>query len=108
MAALSVATAALGGVDIAAAAANVGGDTFANDGKTVLEIINGSGGAIVTTVVTSGTEPVTGLAIADLVISTGATTTKRAGPFPIDQFGSTVSLTYDGVSSLTIALVKDA
>ena len=106
MAALSVVTNALTGVDIAAASAAVGGDTFTNDGTTRAILINGSGGAIVTTFVTSGTEAITGLAIADLTVSTGGTSTKIAGPFPVAQFGSTVSITYDGVSSFTIALVK--
>ena len=106
MAALSVVTNALTGVDIAAASAAGGGDTFVNDGTTRFLIINGSGGAIVTTFVTSGTEPQTGLAIADLTVSTGATTTKVAGPFPTAQFGTNVSVTYDGVTSLTVSAIK--
>lgn len=107
MATLSVVKEAFDGVDVAAASAAGGGDSWPNDGKTRCLFINGSGGAITVTIVTSGTDPTTGLAIADQTVVVGATSTHMTKPFPIGLFGSTVSMTYSGVTTFTVALIKE-
>lgn len=103
MAQLTVARSAIAGEDPAPQAANAGGDTVPNNGRTLLVIENGSGGAITVTVdspqaCSHGVEH-----DQDIVVAAGATVV--AGPFDPKRFGSTLALTYSGVTSLTIAPV---
>jgi hypothetical protein len=88
------------GTDLAGAAAAGGGDSFANDGMTVLVIKNGGGSPITLTAVTTIT--IDGLAVTDLTCSIGAGATRAVGPFPTSYYSSTVSLTYSGVTSVTV------
>jgi len=92
------------------AAAAGGGDKFAPGDDTFLHVKNASGAPITVTVVTPGS--VEGQAIADLTVSVPATTGDRMiGPFPLALFANSAdsnlaSITYSGVTSLTIAAVK--
>jgi hypothetical protein len=99
------------GVDIAGVAAAAGGDTFANDGQTLLNIFNGGGSPITLTVVTPAT--VEGLAVADRTYSIPASGRRVIGPFRPSLYndaggvvGGNVSLTYSAVTSVTVVPVS--
>lgn len=88
-------------------AAAGGGDTFANDGRTMLHIKNGGGGSITLTVVTQAT--VDGKAVADDAISVPNGAERMVGPFPpaiYNDVNQQVALTYSGVTSVTVAVVR--
>ena len=119
MATLTVATAAEAGVATADASAtsincSSGGDEFVNTGEELVIINNGSGGALtVTFAKTSDTDiidPVVGkVTKANVATAVGAGKTVAFGPFPIGGFNdanSKVQITYSGVTSLTIDVVK--
>lgn len=91
-------------------AANGGGDSFVNDGKTVLHIKNGSAGPLTVTVpaVASTTEK-SGfgtLSKADAAIAVPAGEERFLGKFPVQAFGALASITYSGVTSLTVAVLR--
>lgn len=97
------------GVAESLSAAAGGGDTFTPDDRTFLHVKNGSGGAITVTVVTPGT--FRGQAIADYSVSVPATTGDRMiGPFPAEVFADPstglASITYSGVTSLTVGILR--
>ena len=103
MAVLSVLEVSRAGVSGALTAAAGGGDSFANDGRTYLDINNGSGGSITVTFVTQQT--VDGLAVADLAVAVGAGVRTKVGPFPpgiYNDANGRVQVTYSGVTSLTV------
>ncbi len=98
------------GVTAAYAAAAGGGDTFTPDRDTFLQVKNASGGAITVTIVTPRTDGV-GNAVADNTVSIPATTgDKMIGPFPAEFYADPstglASITYSGVTSLTIGVFK--
>lgn len=68
---------------------NVNGNGVANDGRVMLRLVASSGTPTVT-VVTPGT--VDGNAVADITY-TLSTAAIFVGPFPVDVYGSTLSLT---------------
>jgi len=112
MAALTVATPSItGGVSTPVAAAS-GGDTFTNDGRTYLRVTNAHGSAARTvTVDAPGTcnFRVTAHAGHDSVTTVAAGTTRDIGPFQVDQFSETCSVTYsDSAADLTVAAVRRA
>lgn len=88
-------------------AANAGGDTFVNDGKTFLHVANGSGGALTVTVdaqrlCDQGFDH-------DAIVSVPAGTERYIGPFPKNIFNTTggvCDVSYSGVTSLTIGALK--
>src|SRR6478736_1945942 len=88
-------------------AANAGGDTFQNDGRTLLRYKNTSGAPITVTV----DDPTSVLAGAqafnpDVQFVVPATTGDvTIGPFPPARFGDVLAVTYSGVTSLTVAAV---
>jgi hypothetical protein len=91
-------------VDTAAAG---GGDEFVNTGREMFYANNASGGAIVITFVTTPT--VDGLAIADRTVSVPAGEIMVVGPFATSQYNDTaekIQVTYDGVTSLTVAVIQ--
>lgn len=108
MATLSVTTVTTAGVvDPTPVAAAGGGDQFANNGKTILKVVNGSGGAITVTVASQrscdqgSTHNVTN--------SVGAGATELMGPFPTDRYSDAngyCQVTYSGVTSLTVAPIS--
>ena len=107
MAALTSVSESQQGISVAAVAAAGGGDTFTNTGRTRLLIFNGSGGSITVTVITSGTEPKTGLAIADASVVIPSGEDHIVKPMPVSVYGTTVSITYSGVTSLTISVIEE-
>lgn len=91
-------------------AASAGGDRFAPDSNTFLLVRNGGGSPITVTVVTPGVNAI-GLNYDDAVFTVAAGAEKMAGPFPAQFFadptaGGLASITYSGVTSLTIAPVQ--
>jgi hypothetical protein len=86
-----------------------GGDDFPNDGSnTFVHIKNGSGGALVATFDDTGSTGPTGAQSynPDVQVSVPAGGEQIIGPFPTGRFGSSVAITYSGVTSLTIAVYK--
>lgn len=105
MAVLSVQhTTGASGLTVTFGAAAGGGDTFVNTKDAVLEVINGGGGSITVTVAAVGTcsQGYTH----NLAVSVGAGVHKRIGPFSSEYQTSAgvVSITYSGVSSVTVAV----
>lgn len=103
MALLTVQEISRAGVSGALTAAASGGDEFVNDGRTYLDVANGSGGSITVTAVTQST--VDGLAVADLAVAVGAGVRTKIGPFPPNIYNDVngrVQITYSGVTSLTV------
>lgn len=91
------------------AVAASGGDAFINDGKTQLRVKNGGGSSITTTVKSytlcdQGVEH-------DLSIAVAAGTEAVVGPLDQGRFNSTAglaSVTYSGVTSVTVAALRVA
>lgn len=108
MATLTVTTTQVTGTEVTAVAAGAGGDDFPNDGATVLKVINGGGGAITVTIDDTGTEAPLGATSfdPDVEVSVPAGATRYIGPFPTARFGSSVGVTYSGVSSVTVVPIK--
>ena len=107
MAALTTQEVTQAGTTLAFAACAGGGDTFINDGNTFLYVKNGSGGALTVTIATPGLYR--GATITAQAVSVEAGSEKCIKPFPqeITQPGAaTTNITYSGVTSLTIAVVK--
>jgi hypothetical protein len=106
MAELTVQTSAVAGTALTANSAAAGGDTFANDGKTLFKAINGDISSTNITFVTTQTVGSAALAVADNVVAVAASADKICGPFPVETFGTTVSVTYSSVTSLTVDAFK--
>lgn len=106
MATLAVVSAPGAGAGAVAASAScaAGGDVFPNNGRTIVEINNGSGGSITPTFAATGVLP-TGAVVASVATAIAAGVTRVFGPFPPEQFNNAsgqVAITYSGVTSLTI------
>jgi len=86
-----------------------GGDTFANTGQEFIHVINAGGSDRTVTVaasVTDATNPVFGLLTkASAAVTVTAGEERMIGPFPPSAYGNTASITYSGVSSMTIAVL---
>ncbi len=91
-------------------AADVGGDTFDNDGRTVLHIKNGGGGPLTVTVTAESAttrKPGYGqLTKANAETAVAAAGEEFLGPFPTIAFGVVGAITYSGVTSLTLAVLR--
>jgi len=75
-----------------------------NDGNVFLHLKKTGAGDCVVSVATPNT--VDGLAIADLTETVGATSGDRMfGPFPVDNYGSTLSVTLSEITGLTMAAI---
>lgn len=110
MAALTIAQPSLtGGVATPVAAAS-GGDTFVNDGRTYLRVTNAHADTARTVTVDSPNTcsfNVTAHAGHDSVTSVAAQTTREIGPFPVDRFSGTCSVTYsDSAADLTVSVIR--
>lgn len=107
MALLATQQVSINGLAPSYAAATGGGDTITCGDRVFLHVKNASGGAITVTVVTPNT--ISGLAIADVAISVPATTGDRMiGPLTsalFDPGTGLASITYSGVTSLTVAAI---
>ncbi len=108
MAAITVEKIVVGGTIPTLVAAGAGGDTFINNGdKTTYIVDNASGGSITVTFDGTGTGPTSAVAFDDdVATAVGAGVRTHFGPFPIIRFGATVSVTYSGVTSLTVAAIS--
>lgn len=97
------------GTSVPGTAASGGGDEFANTGREALLVTNGSGGDITVTAVTQQT--VDGLAVADMAVVVPAGEARILGPWPTGTYNDgdgMVQITYSGVSSLTVDLLRIA
>lgn len=108
MAELVVQEVLLTGLEPAYVAAAAGGDYFANDGKTLLEARNASGGNITVTVASQKTcdQGATHNAAVVVPLTTGQ---RMIGPFNRTRFNDAngrVQITYSGVTSLTVAAIR--
>ena len=107
MATLTVQEISLTGLTISFAAAAGGGDQFANSGKEFLYVKNGGGGSINVTVDSQtlcdqGNDH-------DAVVAVGAGSEECIGPFNkgrFDDSSENVQITYSGVTSVTVAVVR--
>lgn len=108
MAALTVQIESLGGTELTGNAANAGGDTFVNDGKTRFIAQNDDASPTTITFVTSQTITSEALAVGDMAVAVTNAKVEVIGPFPIETFGTTVSVTYSSVTSLTVDVIKQA
>ena len=91
-------------------AADVGGDTIVNDGRTVLHLKNtdASPTTVTVTAETATTEkPGYGtLTKANAVTVMAATSEEFLGPFPAIAFGTVGVISYSSVTALTVAVLR--
>lgn len=113
MAVLTVQDSNLAGITPAPVAGNSGGDSFANNGNVVLELINASGGAITVTADDANSpSPQNAQSFnPDVQISVPAGQRRIWGPFPTFRFNDAngrVNLTYgtNPPTGLTIGLYR--
>jgi hypothetical protein len=107
MATLTVTDITTAGETRALGVAAAGGDQFANDGRTIFEASNASGGSITITFVSQracdqGT-------VHNTAVAVGAGVTKRIGPFIPSRYNDAsgyVQVTYSGVTSLTVGVAS--
>lgn len=113
MAILTVQDLAIAGTTPSMVAVAAGGDEFANDGKTVIEVVNSHvGNSYTLTFTTPAT--IKGVAIADPTgtVGAGVGTRKLFGPFPTSIFNNAngrVAVGYTGAqpaTDLTIAVLR--
>lgn len=89
------------------AAANAGGNSFANDGRVRLVVVNGGVGSVTVTIDVVGT--LDGLAVSDIAQAVPAGETWEFGPFApgiFNQPDGTVNVSYSGVTSVTVAAIR--
>ena len=109
MAVLTTYTIDYDGVNVESAyAAAASSQEFVNDGRTFIHIKNASGAPITATLTTAGT--VQGHAIADTIVTVGATTGEQmAGPFDRSLYNAAdgnIDITWSATSSVTIGVFK--
>jgi alanine dehydrogenase len=107
MATLAVQNITITGLEATKIACNAGGDVFPNDGNTMIILENGSGGDITVTAATA--QSIQGLAVADASIVVQAGEERSCGLFDPALFNNSsgqVALTYSGVSSLTVQVIR--
>lgn len=97
-----------GGLTPAYSAAAGGGDKVTPGNDTFIHVKNGSGGSLTVTV--DSVTPSNYGTDADLVVAIPAGQERMVGPLPGARFAGVsdglVSVTYSGVTSLTIAAIK--
>lgn len=94
-----------GGAEAFVAAA-AGGDTFPNDGHTMLHVKNGGGAPINVTV--DSKIPCNFGSDHDVVVSVPNAGERIIGPFDQSRFGTDVNITYSAVTTVTVAAIKGA
>lgn len=107
MATLAVQNISISGLEATKTACAGGGDVFPNDGNTMIIIENGSGGDITVTATTS--KSIQGLAVADAAVVVTAGEERAIGLFDPALFNNSsgqVALTYSGVTSLTVQVIR--
>lgn len=110
--ALTPQTTAASGIVLASAAAvdQPNGNEFVNDGRTLIEITNGSASGITATFITNGTYNVGSVAyaIADNQVIVAATTSKAVGPFDKTLYNSatgTVQVDWSSGTTITARVI---
>lgn len=104
MAAITVQTIALTGLEATYASASSGGDSFANTGRELIHIKNGD--ASDHTITIDSTKDCDQGVDHDPAVVVTASEERFIGPFDPNRFGTTVNVTYDAVTSVTIAVFK--
>ena len=107
MATLTVQDIVLTGLNPSYVVSAVGGDEFANDGKTFIHVKNGHTSAWVVTV--DSVAPCSQGYDHNAVVSIPASGERIIGPFDKHRFDDSagkVQITYDGVTVLTIAAIR--
>ena len=105
--ALTVQKPGIAGLTPTYSAADATGNTFPNDGNTIVHIKNGGGSSITVTLPTPG--KVAGVDIADPTVSIGAGAEKFIGPFDPRAFAQSdgsVLVNYSGVTTVTVAALS--
>lgn len=93
------------GINPAMTAANEDGHLIANDGKkTFFYVYNGNGSSITVTFATPNT--VDTLAIADRQVTVPAGEYRMIGPFPTAYYGTTLTVSFSAVTSVTCGAFK--
>ncbi|MBC7193861.1 hypothetical protein [Marinobacter sp.] len=106
MALLNVQKASLTGLAPTFVAASAGGDSFVNDGKTVLHVKNG--GASEITVTVNSQQPCNYGFDHDVTVAVPAGGERIIGPFRQDRFNNSdgqVMVSYSAVTSVTVAAI---
>lgn len=109
MAELTVQQATIAGAQEATlVAAAAGGDTFDNDGKTLLRVANGGGSPITVTITGQKTLPIGTSATKTVSVTNGQTFV--IGPFPVGVYNTDganeVQVGYSDVTSVTVGAVS--
>lgn len=102
MAVLTVQDVSIAGVVPSYSAANSGGDTFVNDGKTYLHVKTGAGGTLNVTIPAVACDQGT---VHNTVVNIANSSEKIIGPFPTNRYGdasSVVSVAYSQVTNVTV------
>lgn len=89
-----------GGVPLTLAAAAGGGDTFTNNGRTFFVVTNGGGSSI--TVTFDSTRASDYGTDVDPAETVAAGVTRMFGPFHTARYGTSVGVTYSGVTTVTV------
>jgi hypothetical protein len=108
MALLSVQTVVRGGLTPSYDAADPAGDTFANDGNTMLHARNAGTAARQVTVRSQVANPPPGTSPADVVVTVPAGGEVMVGPFPPSAFANQSGLAevaYDDAADVTVAAI---
>lgn len=95
------------GVNPVGAAADVAGDSFTNDGKTMLYIYNGAGAPITLTLVVQYT--VDSKAVTNPTLSVTNGEGRLVGPFPTQIYNDAngrVNVTYSAVATVTVKVLS--
>lgn len=109
MAALTVQDVLITGLEATFENCAAGGDTFANDGNTIIEIVNGDASDHTVTIASQHPDPPAGTAQQNQAVVVTAGERRHIGPFNQRGFNDAsglVNLSYDAVTSLTIAVLK--
>lgn len=100
MAAISIQPLTSAGLALTTAAASAGGDTMANNGATTLVVVNAHSGAWTVTV--TALYGCSHGFTHSVALSVPPGTTRYLGPFAPNRFGDPVSITYSGVTALSV------
>lgn len=104
MADLAVQDISLSGADVTFGAADAGGDSFRTSGNEYLHVKNGGGSSMTVTV--DSTRQCDQGFDHDGQATVPAGEERLLGPFPASRFGLNPAITYSGVTSVTVAVVK--
>lgn len=97
-----------GAVPASLVAAAGGGDQFANNGKTLLDVVNGGVGSITVTVASQ--TPCNQGSTHNTTVAVPAGETRRIGPFDPSRYNDgngRVQVAYSGVTSVTVGAFSE-